>query len=72
MLIRMNYKGLVTDRSSKSELYSSVVKEIAAKAEDNSVESILPKYRARGFWQSPCSKDNSPETGEHRILLNLS
>jgi hypothetical protein len=60
-------QGLVTERSSTSELYSSVVKEIAAKADDNSVESILPKYRARGFWKVPAPKV-SPETGEQDII----
>ena len=60
-------QGLVTERSSTGELYSSVVKEIAAKAEDNSVESILPKYRARGFWKVPIAK-TSPDTGPQDVI----
>ena len=64
---RNELQGLVTDRSSNSELYSSVVKEIAAKAEDNSVGSVLPKYRARGFWRMPNPRV-SPDTGNQDIV----
>ena len=64
---RNELQGLVTDRSSKSELYSSVVKEIAAKADDNSVGSVLPKYRARGFWRVPDPR-MSPDTGAQDIV----
>ena len=64
---RNELQGLVTDRSSKSELYASVVKEIAAKAEDNSVGSVLPKYRARGFWRVPDPRI-SPDTGAQDIV----
>ena len=55
-------QGLITERSSQAELYSSVVKEIDAKAKDNSVSSITPKYRARGFWAMPEEK-STPATG---------
>ena len=64
---RNELQGLVTDRSSKAELYASVVKEIAAKAEDNSVGSVLPKYRARGFWRLPDPRI-SPDTGTQDIV----
>jgi len=60
-------QGLVTERSSQAELYSSVVKEIDAKSKDNSVSSISPKYRARGFWAMPEEK-STPATGIQSIV----
>jgi hypothetical protein len=60
-------QGLITDRSTQSELYSSVVKEIDAKGKDSSVASILPKYRVRGFWPLPEEK-STPETGPQKIV----
>ena len=60
-------QGLITERSSQAELYASVVKEIDAKAKDNSVSSITPKYRARGFWAMPKEK-STPATGAQSIV----
>lgn len=60
-------QGLITERSSQTELYASVVKEIDAKSRDNSVSSISPKYRARGFWAMPQEK-SAPSTGRQSII----
>ena len=60
-------QGLITERSSQAELYSSLVKEIDAKSKDNSVASITPKYRARGFWSMPQEK-STPATGLQSIV----
>jgi hypothetical protein len=60
-------QGLITERSSQAELYSSLVKEIDAKSKDNSVASITPKYRARGFWSMPQEK-STPSTGSQSII----
>lgn len=60
-------QGLITERSSQTELFSSVVKEIDAKSRDNSVSSISPKFRARGFWPMPAEK-SSQSTGRQSII----
>jgi len=60
-------QGLITERSSQAQLYSSVVKEIDAKSKDNSVSSITPKYRVRGFWPMPKEK-STPATGTQSIV----
>ena len=60
-------QGLITERSTQAELFSSVVKEIAARAQSESVQSILPKYRVRGFWRMPEEK-SSPSTGVQSIV----
>lgn len=60
-------QGLISERSSQAQLYSSIVKEIDAKAKDNSITSITPKYRARGFWPMPQEKTSS-STGLQSIV----
>ncbi len=60
-------QGLITDRSSQAELYSSVVKEISAKAQDTSAASASPKYRVRGFWAMPKEK-STPSTGAQSVV----
>ena len=60
-------QGLITERASQAKLYSSVVTEIAAKAETNSVLSITPKFRVRGFWPMPEEK-SAPSTGPQAIV----
>tara|TARA_R110000796_G_scaffold162298_2_gene279048 strand:+ start:2748 stop:6656 length:3909 start_codon:yes stop_codon:yes gene_type:complete len=60
-------QGLITERASQAKLYSSVVTEIDAFASDNSVSSITPKYRVRGFWAMPEEK-SAPETGVQDII----
>ena len=60
-------QGLITERASQSKLYSSVVTEIDASANDNSVSSVTPKYRVRGFWAMPNEK-SAPETGVQDII----
>ena len=60
-------QGLITERASQAKLYSSVVTEIDASAGDNSVRSVSPKYRVRGFWSMPEEK-SAPETGVQDII----
>ena len=60
-------QGLITDRSTQAELYASIVKEIDANSKDNSVASITPKYRVRGFWPMPQEK-STPATGSQSIV----
>ncbi len=60
-------QGLITERASQAKLYSSVVTEIDSFASDNSVSSITPKYRVRGFWSMPKEK-SAPDTGLQDII----
>jgi hypothetical protein len=60
-------QGLITERASQAKLYSSVVTEIDASAGDNSLSSVSPKYRVRGFWSMPEEK-SAPETGVQDII----
>jgi len=60
-------QGLITERSSQAKLYSSVVTEISSFASDNSVSSVTPKYRVRGFWALPEEK-SAPDTGVQDII----
>jgi len=60
-------QGLITERASQAKLYASVVTEIDSSAQDNSVSSVTPKYRVRGFWSMPEEK-SAPSTGVQDIV----
>lgn len=60
-------QGLITERASQAKLYASVVTEIDASAQDNSISSVSPKYRVRGFWAMPEEK-STPSTGVQDIV----
>ncbi len=60
-------QGLITERASTAKLYASVVTEIDASSKDNSINSITPKYRVRGFWAMPEEK-SAPATGVQDII----
>lgn len=59
--------SLINERSTKSELYKSVVNEILTKSQDTSIESAKPKYHIRGFWAMP-EERVSEETGPQAII----
>lgn len=48
--------SLIGERTAESKLYSSLVNEIKSVATDNSIQSIAPKYRVRGFFPMPTAK----------------
>jgi hypothetical protein len=62
--------GLVQQRSTKSDLYSSLVKEIDGRVRDNGLTGADPKYRVRGFFPIPEPRV-SPETGTQQIVQFL-
>ena len=62
--------GLVQQRSTKSDLYSSLVKEIDGRVRDNGLVGADPKYKIRGFFPIPEPRV-SPETGTQQIVQFL-
>ncbi len=50
------YKALVDQRNTESNLYSSQVAEIKAIADSNNLTNVAPKFRVRGFWSIPFAK----------------
>lgn len=59
--------ALVQQRSTKADLYSSLVKEIDGRIRDNGLTGADPKYRVRGFFSIPEARI-SPETGAQNII----
>ena len=53
-----NLKSLTQERSNKSELYASLVNEVATLTQDVPQVMEKPKYRVRGFWPIPNPKYN--------------
>lgn len=62
--------GLVQQRGTKSDLYSSLVKEIDGRVRDNGLMAADPKYRVRGFFPIPEPRV-SQETGTQQIVQFL-
>ena len=51
--IKSDLDSLAKEKSSKVNLYSSVVKELSTKSKQNPVIADSAKYRVRGFWPIP-------------------
>lgn len=51
--IKADLQSLAREKISKVNLYSSVVKELSAKAKSNPTVAGANKYRVRGFWPIP-------------------
>jgi hypothetical protein len=54
--LKSDLESLAKEKSSKVNLYSSVVKELATKAKDNPLLGTSAKFRVRGFWPMPLPK----------------
>jgi hypothetical protein len=54
--IRADLDRLSKDKISKSNLYSSVVKELSSRVVENPVVVEKPIFRLRGFWAIPAAK----------------
>lgn len=48
--------ALITERTSETSLYNSIVNQIQSLASGNSATKVSPKYRVRGFWEVPSPK----------------
>lgn len=58
---------LIREKSSKSSLYSSIVKELAVLADSKPASLGTPKYRVRGFFPVPSPKI-SEKTGAQEVI----
>lgn len=59
--------SLITDRNSKSELYSSIINDIDSTSKNEELASIKPKFRVRGFFPFPEAKE-TVETGKQEVI----
>jgi hypothetical protein len=58
---------LIRDKSTKSSLYASIVKELAVIAQQKPAALAKPMYRVRGFFGIPNAK-NSDKTGAQSVM----
>ena len=69
--LRQNDKALLQSKVAEYQnlvsTYSSTVKEISAIADSDSLLSVKPKYRIRGFWEMP-KEMSSDATGLQAII----
>jgi len=48
--------SLISERTSETSLYNSIVNQIQSLASGSNTAKVSPKYRVRGFWQVPTAK----------------
>lgn len=65
--IQAKLDSLINEKSKKSQLYSSVVKDIQSTTTDLAQLNTQPKYRVRGFWAIP-DPIFDPLTGQQQVI----
>jgi len=58
---------LIDEKNTQSQLFSSIVSDIIALSDEDTIESLKPKYRVRGFFPIPEPK-TSQRTGDQDII----
>jgi len=59
--------SLITERTSETSLYTSIVNQIQSLAAGTNATAISPKYRVRGFWQVPTPKKLANTVEQHVV-----
>lgn len=59
--------NLIKNKSSKTNLYTTIVNDLVTKAKDKNPEDFKPKYRVRGFWPFPDAK-KSLKTNPQEVI----
>jgi len=65
--VKNELDSLIREKNSQSSLYASIVKELAATAQDAPAALDTPKYRVRGFFDVPAPK-YSEKTGFQNVI----
>lgn len=65
--VKNELDSLIREKSSKSSLYASIVKELAVLADAKPASLDVPKYRIRGFFPLPSPKI-SEKTGAQEVI----
>ena len=63
--------SLVSQRESESKLFSSVVSEIKSSAESADLQTVAPKYKARGFWAVPEPKTIGNQVSQEVVQFKI-
>lgn len=69
--IKADLETLAREKISKVNLYSSVVKELSAKAKSNPTVADQTKYRVRGFWAIPAAKESESTQPQEVIQFKI-
>lgn len=65
--VKNELESLIREKNSQSSLYASIVKELAATAQDAPAALDAPKYRVRGFFDVPAPKFTE-KTGFQNVI----
>jgi len=59
--------SLITERTSETSLYTSIVNQIQSLAAGTNATTVSPKYRVRGFWSVPTAKKLADTVDQHVV-----
>jgi len=63
---------LISEKSSKSNLYASIIKDLSTSAKNLPPELSAPKYRVRGFFPIPSAKTSAKTLDQSVIAFRVS
>lgn len=70
--VKNQLDNLISEKTSKSNLYASLVKDLSTIAQNPPAELDASKYRVRGFWTIPSPKTSLKTTSQHVIQFIVS
>lgn len=70
--VKNQLDNLISEKTSKSNLYASLVKDLSTIAQNPPAELDASKYRVRGFWTIPSPKTSVKTTPQHVIQFLVS
>lgn len=70
--VKNQLDNLIREKSSKSNLYASLVKDLSTLAQNPPAQLDAPKYRVRGFWPIPAPKTSEKTTLQSVIQFQVS
>ena len=68
---RNELNALIGQRSSRSKLYASSVRDINTKTIESNITGTTPKYRLRGFWPLPDAKFSNQTTPQEVVQFEI-
>jgi len=70
--VQNQLNDLISQKSSKSNLYASIIKDLSTTAKNLPPELASPKYRARGFFPIPSAKSSGKTLDQAVIAFRVS
>jgi len=70
--VKNQLDNLISEKTSKSNLYASIVKDLSTISQNPPAELDASKYRVRGFWSIPAPKTSIKTTAQNIVQFIVS